>query len=88
MSEGEYIMGEIVAIYIPDVRYEQIPVFRLNEEQTKFTHEEFEYSAEVILIDFDWEVYRLDGNDFAKFNKYELNQLLDNIVDNDEIDSE
>jgi hypothetical protein len=81
-------MGEIVAIYIPDRRYEQIPVFKLNDEQSKFIHEDFEYSAEVILIDFDWEVYSVDGDDFAKFNKYELNQLLGSIVDDDEIDSE
>jgi len=74
------------AIYIPDVRFKELPVFVYKEEENKFySYSGIEYTADVILIDKDWMLFTVNGEEFDNVEKYYFNNLMGKIVEDHEI---
>lgn len=64
-------MKKIRAIYIGDVRFEQCPVFELNEETNCFemvVDKEFRYEKECVEEDSDFLIFEVE-NDMATLIK-------------------
>ncbi len=83
-------MKRYVAIYMPDVRYKEMPVFQYNENNKRFEYENkddlpFSYPVEVILTDKDWMIFWVNGEEFDDVEKYTFNYTLGKVVEDYEI---
>lgn len=62
----ESIKGEIRAIYIGDVRFNNCPVFQLNKATNEFVmieDEEFKYALEDVVEDNDFYIFEIYNDD-------------------------
>lgn len=64
-------MKKIRAIYIGDARYEECPIFELNEKNNYFEmikDKTFRYEKECVEEDDDFLIVEVDGEDFRLIN--------------------